>query len=317
MKNSGFVVGLIFAGVLITASVYSQNPAPPAPPPEIVPSAPPMAPPPALIPPSAGANTLALPPNSPPPTVASKPVFVPDVSRSGQPLPNGILAWDSLMKSTDVLSGADFAHFSFSFTNISGKQVTVLNIHPSCGCTTAQMPPVPWTIPAGATGEFKLNVNLAGKFGTVFKSAKVTTDQGNKDLMLKINIQVPPPVKLTDAQIDQGIAMAKADRQAVFKGDCASCHDKNISGRYGQDLFNNVCGICHASPNRATMVPDLTKLKVPTNREFWRTWITYGKPGSLMPAFSTSQGGPLTDMQIASLAAYLNAVYPSKVATIQ
>jgi hypothetical protein len=65
------------------------------------------------------------------------------------------------------------------------------------------------------------------------------------------------------------------------------------------------------------MVPDLTKLKVPTDREFWRTWITYGKPGSLMPAFATSQGGPLSDMQIASLAAYLNAVYPSKVATIQ
>ena len=47
--------------------------------------------------------------------------------------------------------------------------------------------------------------------------------------------------------------------------------------------------------------------------EFWRTWITAGKAGSLMPAFATSQGGPLNDMQIASLAAYLNAVIPSKV----
>jgi len=249
--------------------------------------------------------------------VTSKPVFVPDVSLSGQPLPDGILAWDSLMKSTDVLSGSDFAHFSFSFTNISGKDVTILNVHPSCGCTTAQLPPVPWTIAAGSTGEFQLKVNLAGKFGTVFKSAKVTTDQGNKDLSLRINIQPAPPIQLTEAQMLQGIAMSKADRQAVFKGDCASCHIKNISGRYGQDLFNNVCAICHMAQNRATMVPDLTKLKVPTNREFWRTWITYGKPGSLMPAFANSQGGPLTDMQIASLAAYLNAVYPSKVATIQ
>jgi len=63
------------------------------------------------------------------------------------------------------------------------------------------------------------------------------------------------------------------------------------------------------------MVPDLSKLKMATNREFWRNWITYGKPGSLMPAFAASQGGPLTDMQIASLAAYLNAVYPSKITT--
>jgi hypothetical protein len=32
-----------------------------------------------------------------------------------------------------------------------------------------------------------------------------------------------------------------------------------------------------------------------------------------MPAFATSQGGPLNDLQVASLAAYLNAVCPSKV----
>jgi hypothetical protein len=36
-----------------------------------------------------------------------------------------------------------------------------------------------------------------------------------------------------------------------------------------------------------------------------------------MPAFATSQGGPLTDMQIASLAAFLNATIPSHVAPLQ
>jgi len=61
------------------------------------------------------------------------------------------------------------------------------------------------------------------------------------------------------------------------------------------------------------MVPDLHNLKTQTNDEFWRTWIAYGKPASLMPAFATSEGGPLTDMQIASLAAYLNVAIPSQV----
>jgi hypothetical protein len=32
-----------------------------------------------------------------------------------------------------------------------------------------------------------------------------------------------------------------------------------------------------------------------------------------MPAFSTTDGGPLTDLQIASLAAYLNVAMPSRV----
>ena len=61
------------------------------------------------------------------------------------------------------------------------------------------------------------------------------------------------------------------------------------------------------------MVPDLHNLKDPTSEEFWRTWITSGKAGTLMPAFATSQGGPLNDMQIASLAVYLNATIPSHV----
>jgi hypothetical protein len=33
-----------------------------------------------------------------------------------------------------------------------------------------------------------------------------------------------------------------------------------------------------------------------------------------MPAFSTADGGPLSAMHIASLAAYLNATFPSQVA---
>jgi mono/diheme cytochrome c family protein len=78
-------------------------------------------------------------------------------------------------------------------------------------------------------------------------------------------------------------------------------------------LFQADCAICHEASPRATMVPDLHQLKVPTNEEFWRTWIAHGKPGSFMPAFSQSDGGPLSDMQIASLAAYLNTVIPSHV----
>ena len=123
--------------------------------------------------------------------------------------------------------------------------------------------------------------------------------------MLRINILPPVIPKMTDAERARDIAAAKIDRQAVFNGDCAKCHSNKIQGKYGKALFDSVCAICHEAEQRATMVPDLHNLKTPTNDEFWRTWIAHGKPGSLMPAFSTSDGGPLTDMQIASLAAYL------------
>jgi len=246
--------------------------------------------------------------------VTTPPVFVPDMSHASGPLPDGIIAWDDLMKATDATNGQDFARFIFSFTNVTAGNVVIVSVHPSCGCTTAELPPVPWTIPAGTSGQIKIAVNLAGKSGTVFKTVNVSTDKGNKTLTLRINVLPPVVVSMTEDQRAAGIAAAKVDRQAVLKGDCASCHvPKNVAGLYGQSLYASVCGVCHEAQNRATMVPDLHNLTVPTNEEFWRTWITAGKAGSLMPAFATSQGGPLSDMQIASLAAFLNAANPSHV----
>jgi cytochrome c553 len=117
---------------------------------------------------------------------------------------------------------------------------------------------------------------------------------------------------LTDAERARGVETAKADRQAVFKADCATCHARHTEGKYGKPLYDSVCAICHEAEHRAAMVPDLHNLKTPTNDEFWRTWTAHGKAGTLMPAFSTAEGGPLNDMQIATVAAYLNMMIPSQ-----
>jgi mono/diheme cytochrome c family protein len=244
-------------------------------------------------------------------TVASAAVYVPDYSHAGQMLPDHTLDFDAVSKSVDAVEGQDFARFTFNFTNVSGGIVAVLNVHPSCGCTTAEMPPTPWLLPAGTNAYIKLNVNLAGKQGILFKSATFTTDKGRRDLSLRINLSPAPAVTLSDSQKMAGIMAAKVDRQAVFKGDCATCHIGKSQGLFGDQLFKAACAICHEAAPRATMVPDLARIKVATSPEFWRTWITYGKPGSLMPAFSNTQGGPLNDMQISSLASYLATTYPS------
>ena len=171
-------------------------------------------------------------------------------------------------------------------------------------------------IPRGTNGQIHLTVNVAGKIGTLFKSVNVSTDKGSKTLILRINMLPPVVRQMTDAERAAGVAAAKIDRQAVFRGDCATCHVKPGEGKYGQALYDAVCGICHEAQPRATMVPDLHNLKTSTNEQFWQTWIAHGKPGSFMPAFSTADGGPLNDMQIASLAAYLNSAIPSHVAPL-
>ena len=248
--------------------------------------------------------------------VATAPVYVPDYSHAGQPLPDHILDFNATSQTVDAREGDDFAHFTFNFTNVSGGLIAVLNVHPSCGCTTAEMPPTPWLLPAGTNAYIKLNVNLEGKQGILFKSATFTTDKGRRDLMLRINISPAPAVKLSGEQMAAGIAAAKVDRQAVFQGDCATCHIGKSQGLYGDQLYKAICAICHEAEPRATMVPDLAHLKVPTNEEFWRTWITYGKPGSLMPAFANSQRGPLSDFQIATLSRYLAQIHPSTATNI-
>src|SRR5450755_1215271 len=75
----------------------------------------------------------------PAPVATTTPVYVPDLSHVGEPLPDGILAWDNLMKVTEAAADQAQARFTFNLTNVSNGNVAVVSVHPSCGCTTAQL----------------------------------------------------------------------------------------------------------------------------------------------------------------------------------
>ena len=260
----------------------------------------------------AGGRLLAVDSNPTNAVAATSPVYVPDTSHASEALATNTLVWDSTSKETNATADAGNANFVFSFTNVSAGNVVILNVRTSCGCTTAQLPPLPWTIPAGTNGQIGAIVNFAGKSGTLVKTMTVTSDKGFQTLMLKITILPPVIPTLTAADRERNLIAAKADRQAVFRGDCATCHVKPGGGKYGTALYDAVCAICHEGKDRSTMVPDLHNIKTPTNVDFWQTWIAHGRAGSLMPAFSTADGGPLSDIQIASLAQYLAATFPSQ-----
>jgi mono/diheme cytochrome c family protein len=221
---------------------------------------------------------------------------------------NTNLIWDSETKATNIIAGENEAHFIFNFTNISSSDVTILNVQPSCGCTTAQLPPLPWVIAPGTNGQIGIKVNIAAASGTLSKTITVSTEKDSKALSVIIVIIPPPAAALPVTNRLQDQMIAQADRQTVFKGDCARCHAASIENKYGKQLYDSVCGVCHDAQHRAAMVPDLHSLTVPTDDQFWRTWISYGRRGSLMPAFAKTENGPLTDIQITTLATYLNAV---------
>lgn len=245
------------------------------------------------------------------------------------------LVWDSESQSANALPGASSANFVFNFTNISDQDVIIRKVQTSCGCTTAKLAPLPWQITPGMNGHIDVAVDLRGKSGSIRKSVEVATDKDTRTLFVNISIQeiaglpataVVIPVAhtneaessqlvmpaLTKEQREKNLKMAGADRQAVFQGDCAVCHSAPAQAKYGRELYQIACGICHETANRASMVPDLHALKVPTDWNFWRIWISQGKPGSLMPAFARENGGPLTEIQITTLADYLSASIPTQ-----
>lgn len=247
--------------------------------------------------------------------VAVAPPITPPVANPAD-LPTDIIAWDSLEKSVTVNAGEPVAKFQFSFTNLSSGPVIVTAVPASCFCTAAQLPPLPWTNAPGANATFAVNMNLAGKSGTVVKTMNFMTDKGTKHLLVRTTIQpAPSATAMAPGMREQNQRLATADRQAVFRGDCASCHADVAKGKMGKDLYVAACGVCHEAEHRATMVPDLHVAKQERNEEFWRNWVTNGKQGSLMPAFAQSAGGILDESQVSSLVVYLAANMPARPTT--
>ena len=266
---------------------------------------------------------------APAPAPAASP-FTPVAPQMKPQLPSNpnALVWDAEQKEVNATTGQVNVPFTFYFTNVSSSEVIINSVRTSCGCTTAKLPPMPWHLPAGTNASLEVNMNIAGKFGTVLKSVTVDSTSGIKNLMVKVNVPTAPqpapgvpvptagiPAKRvmeTEADRVRNQQMALVDRQAVFKGDCVTCHVTPGIGKMGAELFTAVCGVCHEAEHRASMVPDLKNLPHATDADHWRGWINFGRVGSLMPAFAKSEGGPLTEQQVASLVDYLVRSHPTK-----
>lgn len=151
----------------------------------------------------------------------------------------------------------------------------------------------------------EVTIELSAKWGAFSKTISIETK--NATNLLTILVTVPEPDMRGKNRV-----VAFTDRQAVFKGDCASCHLKPAAGKRGEELYRSICAICHEAEHRAEMVPDLAQLKVPTDSKFWEQALRIGKPGTLMPAFSKPFGGPLTPDQIQSLVVYLTGRFPAR-----
>jgi mono/diheme cytochrome c family protein len=214
------------------------------------------------------------------------------------------LIWDAMQQTLEVKPGDGAADFEFHVTNKSEHAVEIVEIRPSCGCTVAEMPSTPWILEPGARSSFRGTIDFRGKHGRVAKSLGVISRPGTQLLGIVVNLPELDPR-------ERNREMALHDRQAVFKGDCASCHAAPAQSKVGGELFAVACGICHLAEHRAAMVPNLSVAREPRDAEYWRKWILVGKEGTLMPGFGQKSGGPLTDEQVDSLVEFALAQLPT------
>jgi len=226
------------------------------------------------------------------------------------------LVFDVETNRYEASPGEEAAPFSFHLTNVWTNEIIIDSVSNSCGCTTVSLPSTPWRLPPGGSGEIRASVNLAAKWGLITKTLtnyyRLMPDNISNIHVLYLVVNRPPPPavagKMSEAERNAAMNRAKADAQAIFKGGCARCHADRGRNAFGEELYAVDCGICHESSHRASLVPDLHALKQPANFDYWKTIITLGKPHTMMPAFAATQGGPLTEAQIMSLATYLNHV---------
>jgi len=266
-----------------------------------------------------------------PPVLSPAPVFFPPAAPASLLSLTHLVA-DADSKSITAKPGEVSVNFTFTLSNLAAVPITITALRTSCGCTAAKVPPLPWLLPPGTNGTIEVAMNLVGKMGTFAKTVTVMSSAGDKTLTVSVTmppaalppavslspplhaaavrgVAVPPgvnpPAPTSNAERERNLLLAKADRQAVFKGECAKCHAEPALGKSGRELYVAVCGICHDDGHRASVVPDLQALKFKPNAQYWRTWITFGKAATMMPGFAQAEGGPLTAEQINSLVVYL------------
>lgn len=222
--------------------------------------------------------------------------------------PATVLEWDALEKSYVAKENEVEAEYVFQVKNPSPAPVTIREIRTSCRCTAGTMPRQPWVLEPGASDTLRVVVDLRGRRGGLSKTVYVDTTAGEELLLVHATIPVPPAM-----QREMNVLLAKADRQAVLRDDCASCHVTPAVGKMGGELFQAACQVCHGAEHRATMVPDL--LAAPATRRdgaYWNEWVRNGKDGTMMPAWDKKRGGVFDDDQIESLMAFLLATLPSE-----
>lgn len=102
----------------------------------------------------------------------------------------GQLSWNTNRIELETKSGDKEAVGVFRFTNSGGTVITINEVQPSCGCTTAEL--TKWTYAPGEAGEIKAVFTIGDRMGVQEKIISVTTDEpSGKPATLVLQVTIP------------------------------------------------------------------------------------------------------------------------------
>jgi hypothetical protein len=107
----------------------------------------------------------------------------------------GQLKWNQPQQKLSVKPGEKTVTAKYRFTNHSTSPVTIVDVRPSCGCTTATL--AKKTYAPGESGEIDAKLNFAGHTGHQEKWIYVTTNSaGTEPTLLTLAVDIPPDITI-------------------------------------------------------------------------------------------------------------------------
>ena len=108
------------------------------------------------------------------------------------------LKWEQPKQTLFPQSSEKTVTARYRFTNASSSPVTIVDVRPSCGCTTATL--TKKTYAPGESGEIDATLNFAGHVGHQEKWIYVSTNlAGSQPALLSLTVDIPPDVTIQPA----------------------------------------------------------------------------------------------------------------------
>jgi len=105
------------------------------------------------------------------------------------------LKWDQPKQTLTPSLGEKVVTAKFGFTNVGPSPITIIDIRPSCGCTTTTLAKKGYA--SGESGEIEAKLNFAGHVGHQEKWIYVTTNvAGSEPALLSLAVDIPPEVTI-------------------------------------------------------------------------------------------------------------------------